>query len=117
MDKAQRVRDRRDPQEKRQLQRNMWLATGGVVLAIVAMVAVLNRLNQVPSAPGPAKPTAADLNAPKSLRVAAAKVGFHPQLIPGGGDRGQERIRRALTHQQHPAQARHGGARVLVEDT
>src|SRR6185312_4450973 len=49
------------------------------------MAAVLNRLNQAPSAPGPAKPTAADLNAPKSLRVAAAKVGFHPQLIPGVG--------------------------------
>ena len=64
----------------------MWLATGGVVLAIIAMVAVLNRLNQAPSAPGPAKPTAADLNAPKSLRVAAAKVGFHPQLIPGVGE-------------------------------
>ena len=55
------------------------------MLAIIAMAAVLNRLNQAPSAPGPAKPTAADLNAPKSLRVAAAKVGFHPQLIPGVG--------------------------------
>ena len=86
MDKARRVRDQRDPQERRQLQRNMWLATGGVVLAIVAMAAVLNRLNQAPSAPGPAKPTAADLNAPRSLRVAAAKVGFHPQLIPGVGE-------------------------------
>ena len=86
MDKAQRARARRDPQEKRQLQRNMWLATGALVLAIVAMVAVLNRLNQAPSAPGPAKPTAADLNAPKALRVAAAKVGFDPRLIPGVGE-------------------------------
>jgi peroxiredoxin len=80
--KASRVRDQ---QQRRQQQRNMWLATGGVVLAIVAMAAVLNRLNQAPSAPGPAKPTAADLSAPKSLRLAAAKVGFHPQLIPGVG--------------------------------
>ena len=85
MGKASRVRDQRDQQQKRQQQRNLWLATGGVVLAIIAMAAVLNRLNQAPSAPGPAKPTAADLNAPKSLRVAAAKVGFHPQLIPGVG--------------------------------
>jgi peroxiredoxin len=83
--KASRARDQREQQQKRQQQRNLWLATGGVVLAIVAMAAVLNRLNQAPSAPGPAKPTAADLNAPKSLRVAAAKVGFHPQLIPGVG--------------------------------
>jgi len=86
VDKAQRVRDQRDQQQKRQVQRNVWLATGGVVLAIVAMAAVLNRLNQGPSAPGPAKPTAADLNAPKSLRAAGAKVGFHPQLIPGVGE-------------------------------
>ena len=85
MGKASRVRDQRDQQQKRQQQRNLWLATGGVVLAIIAMAAVLNRLNQAPTAPGPAKPTAADLNAPKSLRVAAAKVGFHPELIPGVG--------------------------------
>jgi len=83
--KASRVRDQRAQQQKRQQQRNLWLATGGLVLAIIAMAAVLNRLNQAPSAPGPAKPTAADLNAPKSLRMAAAKVGFHPQLIPGVG--------------------------------
>jgi peroxiredoxin len=83
--KASRVREQRSQQQKRQQQRNVWLATGGVLLAIIAMAAVLNRLNQAPTAPGPAKPTAADLAAPRSLRVAAAKVGFHPELIPGVG--------------------------------
>ena len=87
------------------------------MLAIIAMAAVLNRLNQAPSAPGPAKPTAADLNAPKALRVAAAKVGFHPQLIPGMGKIEDKSASDApAPNQQHPAQARHRGSGVHVED-
>lgn len=72
-------------QERRRQQRSIWVATGGLLLAVLAGSAYLVWKNQPPAAPGPAKPTAADLNAPKALREAAAKVGFHPQLIPGVG--------------------------------
>jgi peroxiredoxin len=72
-------------QERRKQQRSMWLATAGLVIALGLMAAFLVWKNQPPSAPPPAKPTAADLTAPRSLRLAAAKIGFHPQLIPGVG--------------------------------
>jgi hypothetical protein len=82
--RAGRARDQRELDQQRQ-QRMVWIATSGVLLAVVAVAAVLVVRNRTPAAPGPATPSAADRAAPASLKLAANKIGFHPEPIPGVG--------------------------------
>jgi cytochrome c biogenesis protein CcmG/thiol:disulfide interchange protein DsbE len=70
---------------ERRGQRMIWIGTGVVVLLVAALTAVLLATQGGTSVPGPAKPSAADLAAPKSLQHAAAAIGFHPEPIPGVG--------------------------------
>jgi peroxiredoxin len=72
--------------ERRRQQRLIWIATGIVVVVVAAVTAVLVASRGGSSAPGPAKPSAADLAAPKALQRAAAAIGFHPEPIPGVGE-------------------------------
>jgi thiol-disulfide isomerase/thioredoxin len=55
-----------------------------VVTAVVVAVFLVLRPKS-PAPPPPAKPTAADLAAPKSLQRAAAAIGFTPRTEPGVG--------------------------------
>ena len=59
-----------------------------VALAVVAVGLLvqiyLDRPGEAP-APGPARPTAADLHAPRRLQAAARRVGFHTSTEPGVG--------------------------------
>jgi peroxiredoxin len=80
--RARRARDQRERDRQRQM---VWIATSGVLLAVVAVAAVLVVRNRTPAVPGPATPSAADLAAPASLKIAANKIGFHPEPIPGVG--------------------------------
>jgi peroxiredoxin len=63
----------------------IWIGTGVVLLVVVLVTAVLVATHRGSSVPGPAKPSAADLAAPKALQRAAAAIGFHPEPIPGVG--------------------------------
>jgi peroxiredoxin len=77
---------RRERAQMKRQQLVAWVATGVAALVVLAVVAVLVVRNQPPDAPPPAKPSAADLNAPKALRDSAAAVGFKPEPIPGVGE-------------------------------
>ena len=75
--------------ERAQMKRQQliaWVATGVAALIVLAVAGLLVARNQAPAAPPPAKPSDADLNAPKALRDAAAAVGFKPEPIPGVGN-------------------------------
>lgn len=85
MGNAKRERLRQDQAQAKRQQMVAWMATGGVVLAMLAIAAVLVAKNRTPSAPGPAKASAADLAAPKALRDEAAAIGYKPEPIPGIG--------------------------------
>jgi peroxiredoxin len=74
-----------DGREWQRQQRMMWITTCGVLLAVVAVATLLVVRNRAPAAPGPATPSAADRAAPASLKLAAGKIGFHPEPIPGVG--------------------------------
>ena len=62
--------------------------TLSVVLAVMALGLLvqlyLRRTGEAPP-PGPARPTAADLRAPRRLQAAARRVGFHTSTEPGVG--------------------------------
>ena len=66
--------------------RLVWIATGGLALAVAVVVAVLLATSSSPKVAAPASATGADRTASPALVKAADAVGFHPTTEPGIGE-------------------------------
>jgi peroxiredoxin len=66
--------------------RLVWIATGGLALAVAIVVAVLVATRSSPKVSAPAPATGADQAASPALVKAADAVGFHPTTEPGVGE-------------------------------
>jgi peroxiredoxin len=64
----------------------VWIATGGLAVAVAIVVAVLVATSSSPKVAAPAAPTGADRTASPALVKAANAVGFHPTTEPGVGE-------------------------------